>query len=232
MSRRLPIIPTLVVAAAVALMIGLGVWQLQRARLHEGQLVAYKAASRLPPIPFPTMPVPNAQPFMYRYATGNCLRIVGRRTSAGENRSGEPGFVVIFDCATGAEGPGMSVEIGWSKNPNAPTKWNGGLVSGVIVPDDRTRFRLVAAGSILGLEPTALPSPVRHSRGANDRAIPPCCVSRPSRAVSEREDSSRARQPIAVPPPSSMTISNRRSRIGAWLPRVPRGTGPRGRVQT
>jgi len=159
MSRRLPIIPTLVVAAAVALMIGLGVWQLQRARLHEGQLVAYKAASRLPPIPFPTMPVPNAQPFMYRYATGNCLRIVGRRTSAGENRSGEPGFVVIFDCATGAEGPGMSVEIGWSKNPNAPTKWNGGLVSGVIVPDDRTRFRLVAAGSIPGLEPTALPSP-------------------------------------------------------------------------
>ena len=31
MIRRLPLIPTIVVAAAVAVMIGLGVWQLQRA---------------------------------------------------------------------------------------------------------------------------------------------------------------------------------------------------------
>ena len=31
MIRRLPVIPTIIVLAAVALMIGLGVWQLQRA---------------------------------------------------------------------------------------------------------------------------------------------------------------------------------------------------------
>ena len=140
-------------------MIGLGIWQLQRANLHEQQLASYKAASRLPPISFPTMPVRNTQRFMYRYATGNCLHIVDRRTSVGENRTGEPGFVIIFDCATGAEGPGMSVEIGWSKNPNARTKWNGGLVSGVIVPDEKTRLRLVADGTVPGLEPSALPAP-------------------------------------------------------------------------
>ena len=29
--RRLPILPTIIVAAAVAVMIGLGIWQLQRA---------------------------------------------------------------------------------------------------------------------------------------------------------------------------------------------------------
>lgn len=159
MTRRLPVIPTIVVLTAVALMIALGIWQLQRANLHQQQLASYKAASRLPPISFPTMPVRNPQPFMYRYATGNCLRIADRRTSAGENRAGEPGFVVIFDCATGVEGPGMSVEIGWSKNPNATTKWSGGLVSGVIVPDDKTRLRLVADGTVPGLEPSALPAP-------------------------------------------------------------------------
>jgi surfeit locus 1 family protein len=96
---------------------------------------------------------------MYRYATGNCLRVIGRRTSVGENRAGEPGFAIILDCATGAEGPGMSVEVGWSKNPNATTTWRGGLVSGVIVPDSRSRIRLVAAGAVPGLEPSAKPVP-------------------------------------------------------------------------
>ena len=38
MIRRLPVIPTIVVAAAVAVMIGLGMWQLQRAKWKEGLL--------------------------------------------------------------------------------------------------------------------------------------------------------------------------------------------------
>jgi surfeit locus 1 family protein len=80
MTRRLPVVPTMVVAAAVALMIGLGIWQLQRAKLHEAQLLSYMAASRLPPISYPTEPVRDAQSLMYRYATANCLRVVGRRT--------------------------------------------------------------------------------------------------------------------------------------------------------
>ena len=29
----------------------------------------------------------------------------------------------------------MSVEVGWSKNPNAKINWKGGPVSGIIVPD-------------------------------------------------------------------------------------------------
>jgi cytochrome oxidase assembly protein ShyY1 len=168
MSRRLPIIPTIVVALAVALMIGLGIWQLRRAKLHEAQLASYAAASRLPPIAFPTVPIADVQPLMYRYATANCLRVAGSRTSVGENRSGEPGFAIILDCATGAEGPGMSVEVGWSKNPQARTPWRGGLVSGVIVPDEKSRLRLVAAGAVPGLEPSALPTPtVKVSPGRN-----------------------------------------------------------------
>jgi cytochrome oxidase assembly protein ShyY1 len=159
MIKRLPIIPTIVVVAAAALMVWLGVWQLQRAKLHKAQLASFVAASRKPPIAFPTIPIRNYDTLLYRYATGNCLRVVGRRTSVGENRSGEPGFVIIFDCATGAEGPGMSVEVGWSKNPNARTTWNGGLVSGVIVGDDKTRFRLVSATAAPGLEAVTPPKP-------------------------------------------------------------------------
>jgi cytochrome oxidase assembly protein ShyY1 len=52
----------------------------------------------------------------------------------------------------------MSVEVGWSKNPNAKVNWNGGPVSGIIAPDRRTGMRLVAASAPPGLEPSAPPS--------------------------------------------------------------------------
>ena len=87
-----------------------------------------------------------------------CIQPVAKRSTAGRNRAGEPGYSQIVDCRTGAEGPGMSVEIGWSKNPNVTVNWTGGLVSGVIAPDSRTRMRLVAASSPPGLEPSAPPS--------------------------------------------------------------------------
>ena len=48
----------------------------------------------------------------------------------------------------------MSVEVGWSKNPNAKVNWHGGLVSGIIVPDRVARMRLVAASAPPGLEPS------------------------------------------------------------------------------
>jgi cytochrome oxidase assembly protein ShyY1 len=158
MIRRLPIIPTILVLAAVATMIGLGFWQLQRARWKDGLIARYAQAEKLPPVEFPTVPTPDAQLPLFRHATGMCLRTIGERTAAGENRGGEPGFVHIVDCATGAEGPGMSVELGWSKNPNARAQWRGGLVSGVIAPDSKTRLRLVAASAPPGLEPSAPPS--------------------------------------------------------------------------
>ena len=158
MIRRLPIIPTIVVLAAVVLMIGLGVWQLRRAQWKEGLLAQYAHAERLPPISWPTEPLhSNALP-LFRHATGMCVRPVAHRAVAGENRSGEPGYAHVVECSTGAEGPGMSVEVGWSKDPNAKVNWNGGLVSGIIAPDRRTRMRLVAASAPPGLEPSAEPS--------------------------------------------------------------------------
>ena len=159
MIRRLPVIPTLVVAAAVAVMIALGLWQLLiRAPQKEEIIHRYEAAQDLPPIIFPTEPVSDNVLPLYRHATGTCLRVIGRRTAAGQNGAGEPGFVHIVDCATGAEGPGMSVELGWSKDPNAKVAWNGGLVSGIIAPDSKMRMRLVAASAPPGLQPSAPPS--------------------------------------------------------------------------
>jgi cytochrome oxidase assembly protein ShyY1 len=157
MTRRLPIVPSIIVALAVALMIGLGIWQLQRAEWKEGLLARYAAAQDLPPITWPTVPLRTDQLPLFRHATGVCLRPIGRRAIAGENLRGEPGYVLIVYCATGAEGPGMAVEVGWSRNPNAKVNWSGGPVSGIIIPDRISRMRLVAASSPPGLEPSRPP---------------------------------------------------------------------------
>ena len=157
MIKRIPIMPTIIVVAAVALLVGLGVWQLQRARWKEGLVARFAAAEKMPPISFPTIPLRDDQLPLFRHATGVCLRAAAHRAIAGENQAGEPGYVQIVDCVTGAEGPGMSVEVGWSKNPNAKVDWNGGPVSGIIVPDRVSRMRLVAASAPPGLEPSKTP---------------------------------------------------------------------------
>ena len=158
MIRRLPVIPTIVVLAAVALMIRLGVWQWNKAYWKEDLLAKYAAAEKGPPITWPTVPLRKEDLPLFRHATAVCLQPIGRRAVAGENTAGEPGFAHIVDCRTGSEGPAMSVEIGWSKDPNAKTSWAGGPVSGIIAPDRRTGMRLVAATPAPGLQASAPPS--------------------------------------------------------------------------
>jgi surfeit locus 1 family protein len=158
MTRRVPVAASIMVVTAVALMIGLGIWQLQRAKWKERLLAQYSRAQSEPPITWPTAPLKAGQLPLFRHATGVCLRPVGSRAIAGENKAGEPGYVQIVECMTGAEGPGMSVEVGWSKNPNAKINWAGGPVSGMIAPDQRNGMRLVAASAPPGLEPSAPPS--------------------------------------------------------------------------
>lgn len=158
MIRKLPLIPTILVGLAIAVMIGLGIWQLERREQKLALLESYKAAAGLPPIGWPSLPPKDPLP-LFRYATGNCLQVTAFRTAAGQNLKGEPGFLVIADCRTGAEGPGMAVELGWSKDPNAGKAWTGGLVSGTIAPDSRSRMRLVAASPGPGLAASAPPSP-------------------------------------------------------------------------
>lgn len=158
MSRKLPLIPTLLVGAAVLAMIGLGVWQLSRAQEKDALLARYASARSLPPTGFPTAPIGDDALPLFRRASGFCMRVTATRRTAGTNRQGETGFVHIAECSTGAEGPGMAVETGWSKNPNAKSTWAGGEISGIIAPDRKMRMRLVSAQGLGGLEASAPPS--------------------------------------------------------------------------
>lgn len=154
--KRLPLIPTIVVAAAVALMIGLGIWQLQRARWKEGLLATYAANANLPPIPLPNVP-DGKNPPLFRRATGFCLEVIGWDAKAGRSAAGQAGWSHIARCRTGAEGPGLSVDAGWSGKATNPI-WKGGVVEGRLAPDTRHIYRLVASTPAPGLQPSASPS--------------------------------------------------------------------------
>ena len=165
MRRRIPLIPTVIVALAVAAMIGLGLWQLViRKPQKEAALAQLAANPAKPEIAFPRRPDDS---LLFRKASAHCMHPVsGKLTGAGG-----AGFRYLVECrASGAEGPGMLVQLGTTRDPKAKPVWKGGAVRGYLshAPDgrsmlaslfDRTpkRLLLVADTPAPGLAPNAAP---------------------------------------------------------------------------
>jgi surfeit locus 1 family protein len=157
MKARVPVLPTILVALAVAAMIALGIWQLCfRLPLKEKLLARYAAAAGKPPVAFPR--VPTDQSLLFRRSSAYCLEPVGWRASAGRSRAGVPGYRHTADCRTGAEGPGVAIVVGWSRSPDPPRGWRGGQMHGVIGPDQGNQVLLVADTAAPGLQPSEPPS--------------------------------------------------------------------------
>jgi len=123
---RIPVIPTILVALAVAAMIALGFWQLQRRDWKDALLARYTRNQSLPPTAFPVIPL--GDDLLYRRTSAFCLQPVNWRTEG----AGGHGWRLIADCRTGAEGPGFAVELGTTHDPNSRPNWRGGTVTGVI----------------------------------------------------------------------------------------------------
>ncbi|MEO5587047.1 MAG: SURF1 family cytochrome oxidase biogenesis protein [Novosphingobium sp.] len=151
--RRLPIIPTLIVLAAVAVMIRLGFWQIDR--MHEKEALIARAQAALTMRSEARWP-PRAQAVdgvLYRRTRIECARVISMTGMAGQNAKGESGWAQVANCAL-AGGGDAKVVLGWSLQP--PTAaWAGGPVSGVIAPGPR----LVAVPAQAGLAENALPDP-------------------------------------------------------------------------
>jgi surfeit locus 1 family protein len=170
---RWPVIPTIIVALAVATMIGLGLWQLQRKAEKEGQIALFVANMRKPAVAYPPLgPVPTAA--MFRKSSANCLSVADWQTSAGKDSKGRAGIRYIANCTTGGnEGPGLILLAGVSDRPDLKPDWTGGIVSGMIVtePDKRSliaklfgpplvlRPMLVSDKAIANLRAPAMPHP-------------------------------------------------------------------------
>lgn len=132
--KRLPVIATLIVGLAVAAMIALGVWQLQRRGEKEALIVRYTANLNLPPMAYPERaPVPPEA--MFRKAQVHCLRVASWRPEGGRTPGGQAGYRHIANCVTGAEGPGALIDMGVSADPAQKLTWNGGIVDGLITTE-------------------------------------------------------------------------------------------------
>lgn len=132
--NRFPVVATLIVGIAVAAMIALGVWQLQRRGEKEALIARYSANLNLPPMAYPQLaPVPPEA--MFRKAQVHCLRVASWRTEGGRTPGGQAGYRHIASCVTGAEGPGALIDMGVSADPAQKLGWNGGIVDGLITTE-------------------------------------------------------------------------------------------------
>lgn len=152
MPKNLPILATLIVAAACATMVGLGIWQLGRMDEKAQLLERYSAAQ--------TSGEPAAFPFgddgadvWFRRSEVTCDSVMAIQPVAGRAASGAKGWAMRAQCAVG-DGEQALVDLGFSPSLASP-EWKGGTVTGVIAPGPR----LIADPTLAGLEPLAKPDP-------------------------------------------------------------------------
>ena len=156
MTRRVPIFATIIVLAAVATMIALGVWQYRKDAVQDARLARYDAAlNNTELVPFPTS-IEAVDRLAYRRSRIECQKVDGEaRSVAGRNRQDRTGFVQVVSCVMPG-GSRADVQLGWSRSLQ-PVKWSGGTVEGIIEPL-RTGFaKLVADPPVAGLGASAAP---------------------------------------------------------------------------
>lgn len=155
MPRRIPVFSTLLVLAAVATMIALGVWQLHRLAWKEALLARYAAAENdAAPVPWPTGPH-EVEQALFRHSTVDCASVASVGAVAGRNATGDTGWAQVAHCAL-AGGGRADVVIGWAERPET-VQWNGGKVSGIIAPGGDGSAHLVADVPQAGLQPNGRP---------------------------------------------------------------------------
>lgn len=153
MIRRVPVLATLIVAAAVAAMIALGVWQLRRADWKTELIARYQAAQTLSAaVPWPRNAA-ELEHSLFRWSGFTCEQVRGIRVTAATSADGAKGVAQIARCAI-AGGGEAEVALGWS-TPAETVQWKGGEVAGVIAPGGVLR----SAQVLPGLERLAPPDP-------------------------------------------------------------------------
>ena len=157
MTRRVPILATLVVVAAVATMIALGVWQLRRADWKADLIGRYRQAQAMSAnVPWPHDDA-GMERSLFRWSQFTCERVLDIRTTAATSVAGESGVAQVARCKVDGGGE-AEVALGWS-HPTKQIAWNGGRVSGIVAPGGTFGGTLHASPPAPGLEPLAPPDP-------------------------------------------------------------------------
>ena len=155
--RSLPVVPSLIVAAAVAIMIALGFWQLGRADEKEALLASYRNVPQdAAPVEYP-LTDDGIEQNLYRATAVQCGEVVSKRDIVGTNSVGVKGWAHLATCKLTDVGEGTDeaeIALGWSRTPQGP-EWAGGEVTGILAPGGK----IVADPPLAGLGPLAKPDP-------------------------------------------------------------------------
>ncbi len=163
-ARKIPILATLVVAAAIATMIWLGFWQLDRMEQKEAMVAEFARNSSNSAIGSPTFD--NEDQFLYRTVRIDCEEPQAWTAIAGRNARDQTGYVHQYTCRTaqpfggldeGVYQPALFAVIGWSPGPDQ-VEFAGGPIEGVLVRAGND-FRVVSNTPLAGLEANKAPDP-------------------------------------------------------------------------
>ena len=129
--RRIPILPTLIVAAAVATLIWLGIWQLERAKWKDQLLVDYAEAQHLSRVNLDPFVAASSRRFRYdpppvsfRRVRITCYpsRSTAPQVRAGRNRGtqvpGSSHFIPCFWDELYSWAEDLEINVGWSSRPD------------------------------------------------------------------------------------------------------------------
>lgn len=150
--RRIPLLATLVVLAAVATMIGLGVWQLARAGEKEAAIARVQGNVGASPVVV-TRGI-DLRANLFRQAVARCEGQSPTRLAG----AGKFGFRVIADCDAGLDAA-LPVQLGTVRQPGATAPWQGGEVRGYLAqaPDSRSLLRQLSDHRPAGMMIVAAP---------------------------------------------------------------------------
>lgn len=173
--RQLPIIPTAIVAAAVATMIALGIWQLQRGEERDRLKQAMVERPTQPVLDYPFGDAGDER-YLFRRLRASCDQVTAVDVAGGKDAVGRTGWRQIATCVDRASGASFQAQIGVAERPDAVIDWDGGVVEGLAAqaPDERgflerLSFRpsnraamIVASEPKAGLRPSRLPDPAEY----------------------------------------------------------------------
>ena len=169
MIRQLPVIPTILVVAAAGVMVWLGFWQLARAEEKAELIARYEEALADDGL----IPVQAHQArAVYRRISDDCIDPQLKSPVSGRNAVGRNGWVHVVRCTMGGppaiaspEEEGVKyvpypvdVVLGWSISPE-PVDWDGGTVTGIVVPFGELGYKIIADPPLAGLQANAKPDP-------------------------------------------------------------------------
>lgn len=170
-TRRIPVFPTLLTLVMLAVLISLGIWQLQRREWKAALIAQLSAAQTLPLLePADFRRAMNGEASVqYRRAELICSpgKVLPYDLKGGSSLYGKSGYLVLVACAPANVAPDIVVVAGWSDRPDAarvPVVVNT-VFTGIIIERpygdaaNRPQFMLIPDTAVPPLQRSRLPSP-------------------------------------------------------------------------